>query len=173
MTSIDAWVEDWEVGCCRSVPSPGERWSAVLVFSGGLAPSAARQLERLASGAVRLAGPVVERFVGSGQAMAILQCGQVHVVVHDPPEGDGFEGEGRLYEDNHFDYMDEAGFESWRTSGTVRRLWVVPGPAGDEEDWPGVDGELLRGDPKEVSSIDPRWVGPLHWEARVEVELDE
>lgn len=172
MTSIDAWVEDWEIGCCRSVPSPGERWSAVLLFNGELALSAERRLERLPSGAARFAGPVVQRIAGSGQAMAILQCGQVHVFVHDPPEGDGFEGEGRLCEDNHFDYMDEAGFERWRTSGTVRRLWVVPGPPGDDEDWLGVDNELLRGDPKEVPSIDPRWVGPLHWDARVEVEVD-
>jgi len=70
VTSIDAWATHWEIGCCGSVPPPGETWSAVLVFS-----------------------------------------------------GDGFVGEGRLYEDNHIDYMDQAGFERWKTSGSVRRLW--------------------------------------------------
>ena len=104
--------------------------------------------------------------------MVILRCGPIQVFVADPPDGHGFEGEGRLYEDNHFDYMDEGGFERWKTSGTVRRLWVVPGNDGKYRDWPDETGGLLKGDPKEVAAIDPRWVGPHSWEARLEVEVD-
>ena len=103
--------------------------------------------------------------------MAIVRCGPIYVFVHDPPEGEGLEGEGRLYEDNHFHYIDEDGFERWKATGTVRRLWVVPGNSGDYRDWPDETG-LLRGDPKEVPTIDPRWVGPHNWEARIEVEVD-
>jgi hypothetical protein len=77
--------------------------------------------------------------------MAVLRCGHVHVFVNDPPDGDGFEGEGRLYEDNHFDYVDDAGFQRWKTSGTVRRLWVVPDNRGEEGESPDVDEGLLRG----------------------------
>lgn len=172
MTSIDAWVGDWEIGCCRSVPSLGERWSALLVFDGDVKPSVGERLERLPSGVMRLAGPVEERLPGSGKAMAILRCGPVHVFVHDPPEGEGFEGEGRLYEDNHFDYIDEAGFEQWKATGTVRRLWVVPGNGGNYRDWPDATGGLLMGEAKQVPAIDPGWVGPHDWEARIEVEID-
>lgn len=171
MTSIDAWVTDWEIGCCRSVPPLGERWEAVLVFEGDLTVSGSERLERLPSGAVRLAGPVEERIDGP-ERMEVIRCGLVHVFVHDPPEGEGLEGEGRLYEDNHFAYMGEDGFERWKTSGTVRRLWVVPGNDGKYRDWPDESGGLLKGDPKEVAAIDPRWVGPHLWEARLEVEVD-
>lgn len=104
--------------------------------------------------------------------MAMLRCGLIHVFVHDPPEGEGLEGEGRLYEDNHFDYIDEDGFERWKATGTVRRLWVVPGNLREDVDCPDVADGLLRGDPKEVPRIDPRWVGPLDWEARIEIEVD-
>ena len=172
MTSLDAWVDDWEIGCCRSVPPPGEPWSAILVFSGVLVPSGSVRLDRLPSGDMQFGGPVVERFHGAGQAMAILRCGPVHVFVTDPTDGDGFEGEGRLYDDNHVDYMDQADLERWKTSGTIRRLWVVPGNDGEYRDWPDETGGLLKGDPKEVAAIDPRWVGPHPWEARLEVEVD-
>lgn len=145
MTSIDAWVADWEIGCCRSVPAPGERWSAVLVFDGGVTPSAAERIERLPSGAVRLAGPVEQRLSGEGVVMAVPRCGPIYVFVHDPPEGERFEGEGRLYEDNHFDYIDEAAYERWKATGRVRRLWVVPGNRDADSDWPDVADGLLRG----------------------------
>lgn len=140
---------------------------------GDLAASAgAERLERLPSGVMGLAGPVVQRLYGPGQSMAIVRCGPIYVFVHDAPDADGLEGESRLHEDNHFDYIDEDGFERWKATGTVRRLWVVPGNDGDYRDWPDATGGLLQGDPKEVPSIDPRWVGPHHWDARIEVEVD-
>lgn len=174
MTSIDAWVSDWEIGCCRSVPLAGEQWAALLVYDGNLTESASatEQLERIPSGAIRLAGPVAQRISGRGQSVAILRCGPINVFVHDPPEGEALEGEGRLYEDNHFDYIDEEGLDRWKVTGTVRRLWVVPRNDGKYRDWPDGTGGLLQGDPKEVPNIDPRWVGPHHWEARIEVEID-
>lgn len=172
MTSIDAWVADWEIGCCRSVPEPGQRWGAVLVFDGDVTASGAERLERLPTGATGLAGRVQQRLPGPN-GMAILRCGPIHVFLHGALEGDGFEGEGRLYEDNHFDYMDEVGFERWKVTGTVRRLWVVPGNGGDYQDWPDATGGLLQGEPKEVAAIDPRWIGPHDWEARIEIEVDD
>lgn len=141
------------------------------MFDGELAASRSERFERLPSGGVRLAGPVEERIEGL-QRMAIIQCGSVHVFVRDPPEGDGLEGEGRIYEDSHFSYIDEDGFQRWKATGTVRRLWVVPGSGGEHFDWPDETG-VLKGDPSEVAAIDPRWVGPHHWEARLEVEIDK
>jgi len=149
----------------------GERWEALLVFEGGLTASRSERLERLPSGAVRLAGAVEARISGP-ERMGVIRCGPLHVFVPDPPEGDGLEGEGRLYEDNHFAYIDEDGFHRWKATGTARRLWVVPGNDGKYADWPDDTG-LLKGDPTEVAAIDPRWVGPHHWEVRVEVEVDE
>lgn len=171
MTSIDAWVPDWEIGCCRSVPPPGERWEAILVFDGEVTSSHSQRLERLPSGVMQLAGPVEERIAGP-ERMAVVRCGSIHVFLHDPPDGKGLEGEGRLYEDNHFAYIDEDGFQRWKTTGTVRRLWVVPGNDGKYRDWPDGTG-LLKGHPKEVAAIDPRWVGPHNWVARLEVEVDQ
>lgn len=179
MTSIDAWVEDGEIGCCRSVPPPGERWAAILVFDGEVTASDFQRLERLPSGVMRIAGPVEKRIVGP-QRMAVVRCGPVHVVMYDPPDGEGLEGEGRLFEDNHFHYIDEDGCtrwsnedecKRWKTTGTVRRLWVVPGNDGKYRDWPDDTG-LLKGEPKEVAAIDPRWCGPNSWAARLEVEID-
>lgn len=90
---------------------------------GDLAASAggAERLERLPSGVMRLAGPVVQRLYAPGQSIAIVRCGPIYVFVHDAPDA---------------------------------------------------TGGLLQGDPKEVPSIDPRWVGPHHWDARIEVEVD-
>lgn len=98
--SIDVWVANWEIGCCRSIPAPGEPWNAVLVFGGGLTDSPAERLERLSAGDMRIAGPVQERFSGSGEGMAVLRCGPVHVFVPGVAQGQGFEGEGRVDEPN-------------------------------------------------------------------------
>lgn len=86
----------WATG--RSVAAatcrcPARRWGAVLVFDGDVTTSGAERLERLPSGATRLAGRVQQRLSGPN-GMAILRCGPIYVFIHDAPEGDGFEGEG-------------------------------------------------------------------------------
>jgi len=94
------------------------------------------------------------------------------VFLRDPPDGEGLEGEGRLFEDNHFADIDRFECQRWNTTGTVRRLCVVPGNDGKYRDWPDETG-LLKGEPKEVAAIDPRWCGPHSWAARLEVEVDQ
>ncbi|MDQ6927563.1 MAG: hypothetical protein M3159_02730 [Actinomycetota bacterium] len=128
MTSIDVWIADWEIGCCRNVPGVGEAWSAVLTFEQATTPGTSSEvsLERLDDGLTSFAGPVVGR-VGYMDAVdvAVVGCDGFHLFIQNAPVGDHLRGAGRLYEDNHFMYIDEAGFERWKAEGVVRRLWMV------------------------------------------------
>lgn len=169
LTIMSVWISDWEVGCCRDVPRPGEAWTALLALEGTPAPASDEQFVPNEDGSVAVAGQVVHH-TGPPHNAAILRAGPVHVVVFDAPGDPVLGAAGRLYEDNHFDYVSEAEAERWSAAGTVRRLFVVRKVLAADPAT-GVRTVVDEEPPHEVELIDPHWVGAEHWDALVEVEI--